>query len=89
MAAGKSDKPCTRARSSAGDGTAARALTRRATARRFRRGETAELRRPERRTKTVDVAKEFWADAPRVLPLGDSNTLGLSNAVPATDGHPR
>lgn len=33
------------------------------------------------RAKTVDLASGFWSDAPRVLPLGDSNTLGLSNVL--------
>jgi lysophospholipase L1-like esterase len=32
--------------------------------------------------RTVDLARGFWAEAPRVLPLGDSNTLGLSNMLP-------
>ena len=34
------------------------------------------------RGKVVDLARDFWADAPRVMPLGDSNTLGLSNVLP-------
>ena len=34
------------------------------------------------RAKIVDLAEGFWADAPRVMPLGDSNTLGLSNTLP-------
>ena len=32
------------------------------------------------RAKIVDLARGFWADAPRVMPLGDSNTLGLTDA---------
>ena len=35
------------------------------------------------RGKKVDLARGFWADAPRVMPLGDSNTLGLSNVLPS------
>jgi lysophospholipase L1-like esterase len=33
------------------------------------------------RSKSVDLASGFWADTPRVLPLGDSNTLGKSNVL--------
>lgn len=35
------------------------------------------------RAKAVDLARGFWAEAPRVMPLGDSNTLGLSKSLPA------
>ncbi len=34
------------------------------------------------RAMSVDLARGHAAEAPRVLPLGDSNTLGLSNRLP-------